>query len=442
MPHIDYSTIPSWLLIPFVVMLLCIAILPMVVEHWWELNINKLIVSLALAIPTTGILIAKGLGIELMHQMVWDYIPFIVLLLGLFTVTGRIHLAGTIPPTPMINSLFLAIGAVLASIMGTTGAAMLLIRPLLTANTRRKHKVHTVLFFIAVVANVGGLLTPLGDPPLFLLYLRGAEFTWFLHMVPEWLMANVILITIYFIMDTLSYRREAPEAVALPEKSARTPLRLSGTINFLWLAGIVASVAFVNKQFIPAMGAEDASIFMKFLREIAILLCVVLSIVTTKREVVAANKFSWDPIMEVAILFLGIFVTMTPALLYLSAHAPSLGLDSPIQFYFATGALSAFLDNAPTAMSFHAVASGLPQDLPMWQDAVVAGIPEVLLTAISMGAVLFGAMTYIGNGPNFMVKAIAEENDVRMPGFFRYMTHFSLILLLPVFALIAVIFLL
>lgn len=435
--------VPGWLIIPFVLMLLAIAILPLIVGQWWEHNRNKLIVSLAIGLPTAAILIAMGFWHNLYHQMVFDYIPFIILLLGLFAVTGRIHIAGTINPTPATNTIILAIGAVLASIMGTTGAAMLLIRPLLAANRIRKNVVHTVLFFIAIVANTGGLLTPLGDPPLFLLYLRGADFTWFLHMAPEWALVNLLLITIYFTIDSSRYRREVAQNGNAPiVHEHRQPMRMEGNINFLWLAGVVASVAFLNQQYIPAMANPDAPLYIKFLREEAIVACILLSVFTTKKEVVAANRFTWHPITEVAILFFGIFITMTPALLFLQGHAADLGLQTPFQFYFATGALSGFLDNAPTALSFYAVALGLPQDLPVWQDTIVAGVPEMLLTAISMSAVFFGAMTYIGNGPNFMVKAIAEENGVRMPSFFRYITHFSLMILLPIFALIAVLFLL
>lgn len=415
-------------------MLLAIALGPIIAEHWWEKNRNKLLVSLILGIPTATILIATGLSKELMHQMVYDYIPFIILLGGLFAVTGGIHLNGDLRAKPAVNTTFMAIGAVLASIMGTTGAAMLLIRPLLETNIQRKHKVHTVLFFIAIVANTGGLLTPLGDPPLFLLYLRGAAFTWFLHMVPEWLIVNLILLLIYFIMDYFSYRRESPEDI-LRDESERKPLRITGSINFLWLAGIVLAVAFANAQYIPAMRAGHGIVM--FTREAIIVLMIILSMLTTKKSVREANRYTWAPIIEVAYLFLGIFVTMTPALLYLTAHAPQLGLHAPLHFYFATGALSGFLDNAPTALAFHSVAAGLGET-----TNIVAGIPENLLTAICMGAVFFGSMTYIGNGPNFMVKAIAEENGIKMPSFFRYMYRFSLIILLPIFAIVGIIFLL
>lgn len=427
--------VSAFLLIPFVLMLLSIAIGPVVAGHWWEKNINKLVVALVLGIPTAIILIAQGFGHELQHQIVFDYIPFVLLLGGLFTVTGGIRLSGDIRATPGVNTLFLGIGAILASLMGTTGAAMLLIRPVLETNKQRKHTVHTVLFFIAIVANAGGLLTPLGDPPLFLLYLRGAPFTWFLKLAPEAFIIDLVLLATYYIMDRINYAKESVKDIARDVTEVK-PLRLEGTVNFIWLLGIVASVAFINEQYIEVI--KTGSPYWKFLREGAIVLMMVLSLITTKRKVREANRFTWDPILEVAFLFIGIFITMTPALIFLQEHASSMGLHSPLHFFFATGALSGFLDNAPTALAFHSVASGLPEAAGV---SYVAGIPEILLKAISMGAVLFGSMTYIGNGPNFMVKAIAEAEGIKMPSFFAYMYKFSLIILLPLFAIIGILFL-
>ena len=319
--------------------------------------------------------------------------------------------------------------------MGTTGAAMLLIRPVLETNKQRKHTVHTVLFFIAIVANAGGLLTPLGDPPLFLLYLRGAPFTWFLKLAPEAFIIDIVLLATYYIMDRINYAKESVKDIARDVTEVK-PLRLEGAVNFIWLLGIVASVAFINEQYIEVI--KTGSPYWKFLREGAIVLMMVLSLITTKRKVREANRFTWDPILEVAFLFIGIFITMTPALIFLQEHASSMGLHSPLHFFFATGALSGFLDNAPTALAFHSVASGLPEAAGV---SYVAGIPEILLKAISMGAVLFGSMTYIGNGPNFMVKAIAEAEGIKMPSFFAYMYKFSLIILLPLFAIIGILFL-
>lgn len=425
-----------WMLIPFVVMLLTIAVAPLVAEHWWEKNRNKLIFTLIVSIPAAIILVCSGLGHNVQHQLLFDYIPFIMLLLALFVVTGGINIRGDIAATPTINTLLLFGGWLLASFMGTTGAAMLMIRPLLQINQQRKYRVHTVLFFIALVANCGGLLTPLGDPPLFLLYLRGASFEWFFELLPQWAFVGAVLLALYVAVDKYFYAKE-PQDMLQRDLKEQEPIHMSGSINFIWLAAVIACVVFLNASYIPAMADHHAPIYVKFLREIALLVIIILSLKTTGREVREANHFSWEPIAEVAILFVGIFTTMTPALLYLNVHAPSLGLTEPWQFYYSTGVLSSFLDNAPTAVAFHTVASGLPIAEGV---ATVAGIPEVLLKVISLGAVFFGAMTYIGNGPNFMVKAIAEQEGVEMPSFFGYMVKFSLVVLLPVYVLMQLIF--
>lgn len=433
------ETIPLWALIPFVVMLLCIAIGPLVAEHWWENNKNKLIVSLILGIPTAIWLCLNGLSDKLIHQMVFDYVPFIILLTALFTVTGGIRISGNLAAKPIVNTAFLGIGYLLASIMGTTGAAMLLIRPLIETNQERKHKVHTILFFIAAVANCGGLLTPLGDPPLFLLYLKGAEFTWFMGMLPEWAFAGALLLLVYFLVDTIMYKKENTADIAR-DNNEKTSIKITGNINFLYLIGVVCAVAFINPGTIPAMGDHHAPIYVRLLREIVLIILILASWFTTKQQIRKENNYSWGPIIEVAVLFVGIFATMTPALLFLEANADSLGITETWQFVYATGALSSFLDNAPTALAFHSVALGLDPALTAG-STMVAGIPEILLKAISMGAVFFGAMTYIGNGPNFMVKAIAEQNKIKMPSFFGYMFKFSLIVLLPIYVITQLIFL-
>ena len=432
----------AWSMIPFGLMLLTIAVAPLLADHWWESNKHKLEVALFLGIPTAVCLIMGGMLHELEHQLFGDYIPFIVLLLALYVITGGIHLSGDIKAKPWVNTLFLGIGWLLASIMGTTGAAMLLIRPLLTTNQQREHKVHTVLFFIALAANCGGLLTPLGDPPLFMLFLRGASFTWFLSLLPQWLFTGVILLALYFALDTYYYKKEHWTALSADHRE-HVPMRLGGKLNFLYLIGVVLSVAFINSGTIPEMATVDAPMWLKYMREIALLSLTGLSLYTTKRKVrYELNKFTWAPIVEVAVLFLGIFTTMTPALAYLNANAASLGLDATWQFYYTTGLLSSFLDNTPTAVAFHSVATGLTaEQMAAFGSNMVAGIPEVLLMAISIGSVFFGAMTYIGNGPNFMVKAIAEENGVKMPSFFGYMLKFSLVVLLPVYILVQLIFL-
>ena len=432
----------AWSLIPFGIMLLMIAIGPLVAEKWWESNINKLIVSLFLGVPTAVCLIMGGMTHDLEHQVLFDYVPFIVLLLVLFVITGGIHLSGDIKAKPWVNTLFLGIGYILASLMGTTGAAMLLIRPVITTNQQRKHTVHTILFFIALVANCGGLLTPLGDPPLFMLFLRGAPFTWFLSMLPEWAFTGALLLIIYYFVDRYYYAKEDWTNLA-NDSLEYEKLRLTGSINFVYLIGVILSVAFINEGTIPQMGEENAPLWLKFLREIVLLSLTGLSLYTTKKEVrYTQNKFTWAPIIEVAVLFLGIFTTMTPALAYLKAHAAELGLNTPWQFYYSTGMLSSFLDNTPTAVAFHSVATGLTaEQMTAFACPIVAGIPEILLKAISLGAVMFGAMTYIGNGPNFMVKAIAEESGIKMPSFFGYMLKFSLVVLLPIYIIVQLIFL-
>lgn len=432
----------AWSMIPFGLMLLVIAIAPLIVNDWWDSNKHKLAVAILLTIPTAICMVMGGMAHELEHQLLGDYLPFIILLLALYVITGGIHLSGDIQAKPWVNTTFLAIGWVLASLMGTTGAAMLLIRPLLSTNQQRQHKVHTILFFIALVANCGGLLTPLGDPPLFMLFLRGADFGWFLSLFPEWLFTGGLLLLIYYVIDCRFYKQEHPDDLARDAAECQS-LRVQGKTNFLYLGGVVLAVAFVHSGFIPMMAQADAPLWIKYLREIILIVLTAMSMYTTKRKVrYRLNRFSWAPIMEVAILFFGIFITMTPALEYLNQHAESLGLTHSWQFYYATGALSSFLDNTPTAVAFHSVASGLtPDQMLSFGGNMVAGVPEILLKAICIAAVFFGSMTYIGNGPNFMVKAIAEENGVKMPSFFGYMFKFACIVLLPVYILVQLIFL-
>lgn len=431
------NSIPLWTLIPFVLMLLSIAVFPLVkkTEHFWENNRNKLIVSIILSIPVVVLFAANGMTHNIVHQFVYDYVPFIALLLSLFIVTGGIFINIDMQAKPINNTIMLAIGMVLASFMGTTGAAMLLIRPLLNINKQREHTVHTVLFFIVLVANCGGLLTPLGDPPLFMLYLRGASFGWFFGLFREWLVAGLLLLLVYFIYDTIMYKKENEENKALDILEVE-PLKIEGKINFIYLLGVVASVAFINKQHISWLDENT----LKLVQSGALIIIGVLSLVTTEKKTrFVDNKFSWSPILEVAALFLGIFITMVPALMYLQINAPHLGLEEDYQFYYMTGALSSFLDNTPTALAFHSVAMGL--DYSGFNGIMVAGVPEYLLKAISTAAVFFGAMTYIGNGPNFMVKAIAEQNGIKMPDFFKYIYKFALIYILPIYVIVQLLFL-
>lgn len=427
--------IPAWMLIPFVVMLLCIAVLPLLpkVGEWWEHNLHKLYVSLILGVPVGIWLCVNGMSHELIHQMIFDYVPFILLLMALFVTTGGICIKGDLVAKPVTNTVILGIGWLLASFMGTTGAAMLLIRLVLQTISQRKYKMHTVLFFIAIVANCGGLLSPLGDPPLFLLFQKGASFMWWMqNMFLEWLVTGALLLLAYFLVDTYFYRKEPAENLAA-DASEKVSLQFSGLINIVWLLCIIASTMFINKTYIPAMGAEDAPWYLRLLREWVFIAIIALSWLTTKKKARTDNNYSWKPILEVACVFVGIFATMTPALMFLEQMKETIQsvISQPWQYVYCTGVLSAFLDNAPTAMVFNSMA-------PCGDIVGLAADP--FLKAISMGAVFFGALTYIGNGPNFMVKSIAEQEGIKMPSFFGYMIKFSLIVCLPIYVIVQLIF--
>jgi Na+/H+ antiporter NhaD/arsenite permease-like protein len=399
---------------PFIAMVLAIAIGPLWIPHWWDSNRNKLIVACVLGLP----IVALYAGREpraLLHTA-QEYVSFVLLLTALYVIAGGVRLSGDLEATPLVNTTFLATGSLLASFLGTTGAAMLLIRPVLETNHQRTRVTHTVIFFIFLVANIGGLLTPLGDPPLLLGYLRGVSFSWTLRLLPHWAFTVGVLLLLYFIWDSVQYGWEPARVVARDEAEQR-PLRLEGTLNFAWLAGVVLAVAVLHAPW----------------REALILLLTGLSLWLTSREIHHANEFSHRPIVEVAVLFFGIFLTMIPALELLHARGGELGVREPWQFFWATGGLSSFLDNAPTYLTFLALGQGLHL-----HDEVV-GVPHAILAAISTGAVFMGANTYIGNAPNFMVKAIAETSRVRMPSFFGYMLYSGGILL-PVFALVTWLF--
>ena len=349
---------PLWVSIPFLIMLLAIAVGPLILGKWWDKNKNKLLVSIILSIPVVVYMLDNGLSTNLANTVVHDYVPFIILLGSLFIITGGIHVSGDIKATPRNNVLFMGIGYVLAAFMGTTGAAMLLIRPMINTNQERKYITHTMLFFIAAIANCGGLLTALGDPPLFMLYLRGAEFSWFFTLFPEWAFTGVLLLSIYYFVDRYYYKKE--EWIDLAEDSIQQePIRVTGNINFLFLLGVILAVAFINKGNIPAMEQENTPIWLEYIREIILVILAALSLYYTKSEVRKNNSFSWTPITEVACLFLGIFVTMSPALIWLANNAVSFGLTEPRQFLYASGALSSFLDNTPTAVAFYDLARGL-----------------------------------------------------------------------------------
>ncbi|MHC4220429.1 MAG: sodium:proton antiporter [Planctomycetota bacterium] len=451
--HALHDPPPWWGLgvLPFVGVLGCIAILPLLpaTAHWWESNIHRFGVSLGFAGLTVLYFVIvpyKELTVVtvLEHAVVVEYIPFIVLLFSLYVISGGISLQGDLVAKPATNTAFLAVGAAIASFVGTTGASMLLIRPLLQTNSERRRVVHTVVFFIFLVSNIGGCLLPIGDPPLFLGYLFGVPFFWTLGLWAPWLVCCVILLIIYFIWDSIAYRHESPEAIRADLKE-RKPLRLRGAKNILWLLGVVCSVAFVvpGNEF-PLLGFT----VFPFLRELLMLGFVGISLWTTPKGVREYNQFNYSAILEVAALFIGIFITMQVPIAYLNARGAALGVNEPWEFFWATGTLSSFLDNAPTYVVFFETAKVLPLEtgaavvnLVMGQEPV-GQIAESLLVAISLGAVFLGAMTYIGNGPNFMVKSIAEQSGIPMPSFFGYMFKYSIPFLVPVFILVTFLFLL
>lgn len=428
--------IALWVIIPFILMLLGIAVAPLLFPRWWEKNISKITYSLVLAVPTIAYLVSIGYTHEVVHQMLYDYVPFIILVGTLFVITGGIHIRLNLNPTPLANTFMLLIGFLFASIMGTTGAALLMVRPLLRMNEHRAYKAHLMLFLIALVANCGGLLTPLGDPPLFMLFLRGVPFEWFAGLYPVWILVGTILLVLYYIVDSYLYKKEGASEERPVDGHDGALVRFKGATNFIFLVAVVLTVAYVNKGYIPAMGDEDAPVYVKLLREIVLIVLAVASWYSTSKNVRVSNFYSWVPLNEVVILFFGVFATMTPALLFLQANANEIGISSATGFYYVTGLLSSFLDNTPTAVAFHTLAlefSGGCTDL-------VGGVREAYLAAISIGAVFFGGMTYIGNGPNFMVKSIAEQDGVKMPGFFGYITRFAIPVLLPIYILVQLLF--
>ena len=425
-----------WSVLPFAAMLAGIAVLPLVpaTAHWWERRSSQLAVALVLGVPV-AVWMWLALGWQAVFASVVEYGQFIALLLALFIVSGGIFLKGDIEATPRNNTAFLAVGAVLASFVGTTGAAMLLIRPLLNTNAERRYRVHTVLFAIFIVANCGGLLTPLGDPPLFLGFLRGVPFTWTLHLLPEWLFVNTMLLAGYFALDVYYYAQEPAASVRL-DRAEIESLGLRGAANFVWFAVIIAAVAFAPSVDAEAIEAGRATAMDWVpLREIIMLGAALCSYrFGDRRARFEDNQFEWGPIAEVATLFIGIFLTMIPALHYLDEVAPSLPLNE-ITFFTFTGGLSSVLDNAPTYVTFFEMAGRVPHP----GGADVAGVPEIYLVSVSLGAVLCGAITYIGNGPNFMVKSVAEARGVDMPSFGGYIAK-TLIYLVPVLAAMVCLF--
>jgi Na+/H+ antiporter NhaD/arsenite permease-like protein len=430
-----------WLILPFAGLLLCIAVLPLATPKWFESLRNKALVAAVFGVPVVLYLVLEfdALGRHTVLTTAEDYFSFIVLLLALFAISGGIYLTGDPLGTPRNNLSFLAVGAVLANVVGTTGAAMLLVRPMLRANSERTKVRHVFVFLIFVVCNLGGLLTPLGDPPLFLGFLQGVSFTWTLRLAPQWLLANALVLAVFFVLDTYYYRRE-PRSAIVADEAEYVPIRLIGKVNLLFLAGVIAAVVFSEP-----LASLGGSVHFGFLREVIMLAMVGLSLRYGPAEPRRLNRFAWAPIGEVAIVFAGIFATMVPALAILEARGDELGLTLPWQYFWASGALSSFLDNAPTYLTFTAAAQGflgIPTTGGLMSPDVMPGFaaaPAAFLAAISCGAVFMGANTYIGNAPNFMVRSIAEGHGVPMPNFFHYMA-WSAAVLLPVFAIVTVVF--
>lgn len=497
--------LPLWSIIPFLGILLSIALFPLLAPHFWHKHFPKVsafwafvfalpflaaysdkpwLAVLALLIPVgpfimvfsvrgrpramwgamfalfistfVGLFILHGVGgaawHEILHIYIIDYIPFILLLWALYTVAGGMVVTGTLRGSPAVNLVMLLIGTAMASWVGTTGAAMLLIRPMLRANDWRRHKVHVVVFFIFLVANIGGSLTPLGDPPLFLGFLHGVSFFWTMSILPHMLFVASILLVLFFLVDTYYFRKES----APPDDGVRQPVRVKGLYNIIFLAGIVGSVLMSG---MAQLG--DVNIFgihqqvQNLLRDSLLVFMGVLSLAVTPTSLRKQNHFSWAPIQEVAYLFAGIFMTIIPALAILRAGSDGAlallvsSVQTPAQYFWATGVLSSFLDNAPTYLTFFSSAQGklypgvpeaqaVPYLMGQVSDGVVSGAQ--FLMAISAGAVFMGANTYIGNAPNFMVKSIAEEAGVPMPTFFGYLFKYALLMLVPLFIVTTLVF--
>lgn len=445
---LDGASLSIWWAVPFAGILLSIALGPLLAPHFWHAHFGKVSVvwALACAVPLCAIMgVSTGLDATI-HILLADYVPFIIFVGALFIVAGGIHIKGTFVGRPLVNTCFLALGAVLANFMGTTGAAMLLIRPLIQANERRTMKVHTFIFFIFLVANVGGALTPLGDPPLFLGFLKGVHFFWTTeHLLLPWLLTSGILLAIYFVIDSIAFKRDVQRHGFMPSQD-NVPFGIDGKINIVFLMVIIGAVllsgTWNSGQEVTILGVHFT--YQALARDGLFILTALASLWLTSQATREANRFTWDPILEVGKLFFGIFVTIVPVLEMLRAgeqghFAPIVNLVTNADgtfnntyFFWLTGALSAFLDNAPTYLAFFNLAGGDPTVL-MTQDAPT-------LMAISMGAVFMGAVTYIGNAPNFMTVAICRERGIDMPSFFGYML-WSVVILFPTFFLMDIIFL-
>ncbi len=428
--------------LPFVGLLLAIAILPLLsaTRGWWESNRNKLKIAAACALAgVLFFLVATG-DMATVGLTYLEYTAFIVMLAALFIISGGIYISGAWAGLPHVNTIFLAIGAILASFLGTTGASMILIRPLLRINRQRHNKTHIVIFFIFIVSNCGGLLTPLGDPPLYLGFLRGVPFVWTLRLLPEWFLTNGLLLALFYALDAwLFRRREAPQRTVLAQATPKAPggLHIRGWSNCLFLLGVMGSILtagyVINPWLMRLYGEHAAEIWSKVFQIVCMGLLAGASYRWTAAATRQANAFSFAPILEVAALFFGIFGAMIPALELLAGKSQVLSLHEPWHFFWMTGLMSGFLDNAPTYLVYATLAASQNQISTLHLGELAQLFPD-LLAAISCAAVFFGANTYIGNGPNFMVKSIAEHERVKMPSFGGYML-WSGAILIPIFIL-------
>lgn len=438
--------------IPFAGLLLCIAVLPLVKAEWWEAHQPHAVVfwSLLFVLPFAFVY-GPGQAFEkVLECIVDDYLTFIILLFGLFCVSGNITLEGDLAGSPRINVGLLLIGTMLSSWIGTTGASMLMVRPIIKMNAWRKRRSHIMVFFIFLISNIGGCLTPIGDPPLLMGFMRGVPFFWSLHLFPVLLFNVVILLTIFYFLDRRAYRKDIAEGLKPDISKPGTEVHILGLHNLIFLAMIVAAV--ILSGTLPGMAAfQDAEgavrgihlfgevtlTYPALIEVVIILAAAFLSFKTTSVEIRRKNHFTWGAIQEVAVLFVGIFITMQPALMILKANGASLGLNKPFEMFWATGCLSSFLDNTPTYLVFLTTAGalGFTEGMP----TILGTVPVAMLEAISCGAVFMGANTYIGNAPNFMVKSISDENGIRMPSFFGYLL-WSVTFLIPVFLLDMLVF--
>ncbi len=454
---VDGAKLPIWSIIPFVGILLSIAIFPLVLDsHFLVHHGGKMSLVWASVFAIPYLIAFRGDAFyDILHIYLLDYIPFILLLWGLFTVAGGILVRGTLRGTPILNTFLLLIGTVIASWVGTTGASMLLIRPLIRANAYRKNKVHLIVFFIFLVSNIGGSLTPIGDPPLFLGFLRGVPFFWTTTaLLPHMLLISVILIILFFIIDTLMFKREGG---VVPDDGTNEPIRIEGLFNLVFLFGIIAAVLMSGTFKWGEINILGVHVYWQNIaREALIVVMGLLSLKYTpfSGELRQSNEFSWEPIEEVAKVFAGIFMTIIPALAILKAGengalAGLIGaMKQPVHYFWITGILSSFLDNAPTYLTFFNTALGKLHLTETVVPQILSGQltdPQHLeftrlLIAISIGAVFMGANTYIGNAPNFMVKAIAEQSGIRMPSFFGFML-WSVAILFPLFVIVTFVFL-